>query len=144
VKKLSLAPLIAIGLFFCCFPKLVVAGNENRAFESQRLLIIERIESILIASGLCKSRADCQQKKLYFVSPATHGLNIKTYSVHEPEILARIVAESSVVYYEMQGVMEVSIENYSVTKQEELASGLFKIIRPVRKVEFKGGNDVKR
>lgn len=100
-----------------------VSAGENRRFERQRLSMAVKIENSLILKELCISKKDCQQKKLFFVSPGPRGLGVKTYAINSPSVLSTIVEIAAAEFYE-GGVDRIEIENFSYSKEEDLRSFL--------------------
>jgi hypothetical protein len=114
------------------------AGTEDRTFELQRLELVEKVERILINNKICQSKSDCQGKKLAFISPADSGINVKTYGFDNADALQQIITECARYFFESNGVMKITIEIFSVTKQVELNAHFWKAIRPTMNVQFKG------
>jgi len=122
IPKLALCS-VAVAMLMTVTVNRAAAG-ENREFETQRLSMLQKIEQRLISNGLCSSKADCQQKQLFFATPGRRGIAIITYAVNSPPALQSIVEIAAETFYQDK-VTRIEIVNYSYSKKEELHS-LFK------------------
>jgi hypothetical protein len=129
-------PLCVVLLLAIYLNSLAVAG-ENRMHEESRLRLASEIESVLIEEGACKSKRECQEKQLLFVSPAKNGISVKTYSISNPGLLMKITDKCMKVFYFGNNI-SIYIENFSISKSEELKR-LFKSESPFNSIEFKRG-----
>ena len=121
--------ILNVGLFFS-----TACAGENRGHESSRLKLAAEIEYILLADGVCKSKTDCQERKLYFVSPARNGISVKTYSINNLSSIKKITQKSMDFFYAED--MNIYIECFSVTKDNDLTS-LFLSAKPFLSIDFK-------
>ncbi|MDR2112723.1 MAG: hypothetical protein LBQ62_06460 [Candidatus Accumulibacter sp.] len=111
-----------------------IPAGENRAHEESRLGLIKNIQEILIMEKLCISESDCTKKQLFFVSPATNGLGVKTYSITDPVVLMKIAEKCMDVFYR-ESKLSVYMDNHDISKHEELENFFWK--NPFNHVEFK-------
>lgn len=99
----------------------VANSGEDRSYEKERLSMIQKIENILIAGGICSTGNECSVKKIFFVSPATNGIAIATYGVNDKQVLRQILEVSALEFYS-HNKMQIKIEHFSFSKDEELNS----------------------
>lgn len=108
--------------FFLMIQPITMANSgEDRSYEKERLLLVERIEKILINGGACQSIKDCRERKLLFVSPAKKGLAISTYGVSDTKVLSQISEEAIKVFYATNKI-SIEVEHFLFTKEDELRS----------------------
>lgn len=118
------------------FTAASIAGIEDRSFERQRLELVSKIEKILIEGGVCKDKADCQKKKLVYVSPGKSGINIQIYSINYPVILKKIVAECSGYFFEFDGAMNIDIEVFGFNKDDDVSRAFWHSRKSNMEVKF--------
>ena len=113
---------------------LNINAGENTEHNSSRLKLADEIDSILVDAGLCETKNLCSNKQLFFVSPARNGLGVITYSIKNPDILSKITQKCMEVFYSKN--IEIIIENYAISKQEELKKWISTEV-PFNEIEFK-------
>lgn len=96
-------------------------SGEDRSYETERLLLAEQIEQLLITRGVCQSLKDCRERKLFFVSPARKGLAIATYGVSDVDVLRQIDEDAIKLFYRTK-TLSIEIEHFLFTKEEALKS----------------------
>ncbi|WP_126462790.1 hypothetical protein [Sulfuritortus calidifontis] len=114
------------------------AGFEDRTFENQRLDLARKSENILIENGVCSSIKDCRNKKLIFISPAKSGINVKTYSISSKAALQQLTSQCAKAFLDANGAINITIEMFSISKDEELKRHFWQASHPSMTVEFKG------
>lgn len=132
-KKICMLLLLLVHILFTAAS---IAGIEDRSFERQRLELVTKIERILIDGGICKDKADCQKKKLAYVSPAKSGINIQIYSTNNPTILQKITTECSGYFFEFDGAMSIDIEVFNFSKNEDVSRPFWRSRQSTMEVKF--------
>jgi len=121
-----------------CLSPLAIAGTEDRSFEKQRLDVAEKIEKILIADNICKSKTDCFSKKLVFATPKESGIGIQLYAPIGKASLLKILHECSNYFVASNIKMNIEVEMFDVTKDEELNLPIWQFTKPAATVRFSG------
>ncbi|MCP5319287.1 MAG: hypothetical protein H7A12_00390 [Pseudomonadales bacterium] len=137
-NRLSVAAVrllrIAIIPAFLAYGAPHANSGEDRSHENERLLLAEKIEHLLIASGACESAKTCRERQLVFVSPATNGVAISTYGIDDPFILRKILEESAIFFYTYKQI-SIEIEHFAFTKSDDLKS-FFKAGKPLINIKM--------
>lgn len=115
-----------------------IAGTEDRTFERQRLELAEKIKIILIADNICKSSADCTNRKLVFASPRDSGIGIQLFAPIGKSSLLKILHECSNYFINFDRKMNLEIEMFDITKEDELSRPIWQFTKPIAIIHFIG------
>ena len=116
----------------------VFSGNEDRSFESERLLLVKKIRSILIDRGQCDSLPDCQEKKFFFAGPYDRGVSVQVWGVRDDASINMIVRECQGLFLKKNRKINIVLTLYKETKVESLNSPFWRASEVVMAIEYKG------
>ncbi len=115
-----------------------IAGMGEGIYYKQRLEIVEKIKTILMTDKICKSEAECTTKKIVFAGPKASGVVIQLYEPIGKVSLPKILYECSNYFVNSNMKMNIDIEIFDVTKEEELNQPIWKFVRPGAVIHFIG------
>ena len=111
---------------------------EDRTFEKQRLELANKTQQILIDHEICSNVKDCQQKEPFFLSPIYSGISVQLYGVLSKQALSELFCAYSEAFISSGGKMRITLQVYSVTKEEDLVLPFWNKSIPVYQFELKG------
>lgn len=137
-KRISQVVFFSVLVFVIAQPIADAYAASNRAYEAQRLKLVENLQQTLIREGACADKNDCVKKQLVFASPEADGIEISLYGLEQARTLSELVKACSDAYFENNFRMAVRIRIYRVTKAQDLASPAWKSNK-VSEISFSGG-----
>jgi hypothetical protein len=142
-KSISYYFLLLTLYIFAIHPS-ALAGFEDRRFEDVRLKLAESIISSLVSSGECLDANDCQKKLILFASPRSGGVGIQIWGVNKKNITQSISSICASTFVDQPELEVISIDFYSIRKQDSLSLPFWKSVKPSVEVIFKRKNNAER
>jgi hypothetical protein len=112
------------------------AGVENRQYEVQKNQLAIQIELSLVEQGHCRSSAECRARKLLTVNPGKVGLDVRIYSLKPGPLINSIIKLCLEMYLKNDQKMEIAINAYETSKEEELVLKFWQSSNPFFSATF--------
>lgn len=129
--------ILSISLSVMTLGGLVSCG-EDRRFEEQRLVLANRISSVLVEEGICEKIGVKCGGEIFFVAPASYGVKVILYGITNKSAIQKIVNECAELFFRFDQKMTIYLNAYKITKEEELRQPRWTFNKPYITIEFIG------